>query len=129
MKQLRNILYKVHPHFNEGGKLEKLYPVYEALDTFLYSPGEVTKGATHVRDGLDLKRMMITVAIALLPCGLMAMYNTGYQAFVAIEGGAQLHRQVDLIRVACRDPVSNSLHTLLVLHRGPFREPSGGGLW
>ena len=85
MKQLRTILDKVHPHFNEGGKLEKLYPVYEALDTFLYSPGEVTKGATHVRDGLDLKRMMITVAIALFPCGLMAMFNTGYQANLAME--------------------------------------------
>ena len=84
MKYLRTSLDKLHPHFDKGGKLEKLYPVYEAIDTFLYSPGHVTKGTTHVRDGLDSKRMMITVAMALLPCGLMALYNTGYQANLAM---------------------------------------------
>ena len=84
MKYLRTSLDKLHPHFDKGGKLEKLYPIYEAIDTFLYSPGHVTKGTTHVRDGLDSKRMMITVAIALLPCGLMALYNTGYQANLAM---------------------------------------------
>ncbi|QGJ70238.1 Na(+)-translocating NADH-quinone reductase subunit B [Planctomycetales bacterium 10988] len=61
-----------------------LYPLYEATDTFLYTPGEVTKNASHVRDALDLKRMMITVVVALIPCTLMALYNTGYQANVAI---------------------------------------------
>jgi len=84
MKYLRTSLDKLHPHFDEGGKLEKFYPIYEAIDTFLYSPGGVTKGTTHVRDGLDSKRMMITVAMALFPCGLMAVYNTGYQANLAM---------------------------------------------
>lgn len=90
MKPLRAFLDNLHPHFDKGGKLERLYPIYEALDTFLYTPGEVTKGASHVRDGIDLKRIMITVVAALTPAILMAMYNTGLQANLAIQasGGA-----------------------------------------
>lgn len=84
MKFLRNMLDKVHPLFDKGGKLEKLYPLYEAADTFLYTPGIVTKGLTHVRDALDLKRMMTMVVVALIPCVFMAMWNTGYQANHAI---------------------------------------------
>ena len=84
MKFLRSTLDRVEPLFHKGGKFESLYPVYEALDTFLYTPGEVTAGASHVRDGLDLKRMMITGVIALTPCIVMACWNTGYQANQAI---------------------------------------------
>ena len=80
MKFLRDLLDQVEPHFEKGGVLEKLYPAYEALDTFIYTPGSVNEGPTHVRDGIDLKRTMITVVVALLPCILMAMWNTGYQA-------------------------------------------------
>ncbi len=60
------------------------YPLYEALDTFLYTPGQVTSGPSHIRDGIDLKRMMSTVVVALLPCIVMAMWNTGHQANQAI---------------------------------------------
>ena len=77
---LRAFLDKQHKHFVRGGKLEKLYPFYEAIDTFLYTPGEVNEGSVHVRDGIDLKRTMVSVAVALGPCILMAMYNTGFQA-------------------------------------------------
>lgn len=84
MKPIRAVLDNLHPYFEKGAKLEKLYPLYELVDTFLYTPGEVTKGASHVRDGIDLKRIMITVAIALGPCILMALYNTGYQANLAL---------------------------------------------
>tara|TARA_B100000029_G_scaffold193123_1_gene191239 strand:+ start:4049 stop:5260 length:1212 start_codon:yes stop_codon:yes gene_type:complete len=80
MKVLRDFLDQVHPKFSKGGKLEKLYPLYEALDTFAYTPGEVAEGKTHVRDGMDLKRLMVTVVVALIPVTLMAMWNTGYQA-------------------------------------------------
>ncbi|QDT46724.1 Na(+)-translocating NADH-quinone reductase subunit B [Symmachiella dynata] len=80
MKPLRRFLDHLHPLFDKGGKFEKWFPLYEAADTFLYTPGEVTHGRTHVRDGMDLKRMLGTVAFALVPCMLMAMYNTGYQA-------------------------------------------------
>jgi Na+-transporting NADH:ubiquinone oxidoreductase subunit B len=80
MKALRNLLDKLRPHFTKGGKFARLYPLYEAADSFLYTPGEVTDGAPHVRDAMDLKRVMITVVFALLPCYYMAMWNTGYQA-------------------------------------------------
>jgi Na+-transporting NADH:ubiquinone oxidoreductase subunit B len=70
----------VEPLFHKGGPLEVLYPLYEANDTFLYTPGEVAEGKTHVRDAIDTKRMMSMVILALLPCIFMACYNTGYQA-------------------------------------------------
>jgi Na+-transporting NADH:ubiquinone oxidoreductase subunit B len=88
MKSLRTILDSQAKHFQTGGKLEAAYPFYEALDTFLFTPGQVTKGGSHVRDGLDLKRMMVTVVIALIPAVFMAMYNTGLQAHRAISQGA-----------------------------------------
>lgn len=85
---LRSMLDKVEPLFHKGGPLEKLYPLYEANDTFLYTPGEVAKGKTHVRDAIDTKRMMTMVIIALIPCILMAMYNTGFQAQKIFAAGA-----------------------------------------
>jgi Na+-transporting NADH:ubiquinone oxidoreductase subunit B len=88
VKLLRNTLDRVAPLFEKGGKLETLFPAYEALDTLLYSPGQVTRTASHVRDGLDTKRMMGTVVAALLPCFAMAVYNTGLQACRAIAAGA-----------------------------------------
>lgn len=88
MKFLRTILDSQAKHFHKGGALERAYPFYEALDTFLFTPGQVTKGSSHVRDGLDLKRMMVTVVIALIPAVFMAMYNTGLQAHRAISQGA-----------------------------------------
>lgn len=87
MQFLRDKHDQIAPLFEKGGKLEKLYPVWEAHDTLLFTPGEVTKGKTHVRDALDLKRMMILVVVALLPCIAMALYNTGYQANSAISSG------------------------------------------
>ncbi len=89
MQFLRSILNSQARHFEKGGKFEFAYPVYEMMDTFVFTPGTVTKGASHVRDGLDLKRMMMTVVIALIPCVFMAMYNTGYQAHFAIAQGSE----------------------------------------
>ncbi|PRP98788.1 Na(+)-translocating NADH-quinone reductase subunit B [Enhygromyxa salina] len=88
MDFLRQQLDKLSHHFEKGGKYEALYPLYEAPDTILYTPGTVTKAASHVRDQLDQKRMMITVVLALLPICLFACWNTGYQAALAIGGGA-----------------------------------------
>ena len=85
LRLLRNFLDKLHPHFEEGGKLAKLYPLYEAIDTFLFSPGFVTKGITHVRDNADQKRIMITVGVALGPCVAMGLYNIGLQANFAMS--------------------------------------------
>lgn len=86
---LRNFLDEFGKKFEKGGPLEKQYVLYEMVDTILFTPGSKTRTASHVRDGLDLKRMMITVVIALLPCILFSMYNTGYQSALAIEAGAK----------------------------------------
>ena len=81
----REILDSIEPHFTKGGRLAKYYGLYEMVDTFIYTPADVTRGTTHVRDGNDLKRTMTFVVIATLFCVLMAMYNTGYQANLAME--------------------------------------------
>ena len=88
MRLLRSVFDSQAKHFHKGGRLEVFFPLYEAADTFIFTPGSVTKGAAHVRDGLDLKRMMMTVVVALIPAIFMAMYNTGYQAHLAIANGA-----------------------------------------
>lgn len=87
MKFLEHYLEGKKPLFEKGGKLEKFYPVYEALDTFIFTPDSVTKTTAHVRDSLDLKRTMIMVVVAMIPCILMALYNTGYQAHLVLATG------------------------------------------
>lgn len=88
---LRKFFDSLHPHFDVGGKYEKYYALYEMVDTFLYSPKDVTYKAPHARDHMDLKRMMSYVVVATIPCILMAFYNTGLQANLAIqEMGGQL---------------------------------------
>lgn len=86
MKFLRNFLDKQSKNFEAGGKFPKLYPLFEAVDTLLYTPGKVTSKGSHVRDALDLKRMMLTVIYALIPAIIMALYNTGYQSNLGIAG-------------------------------------------
>jgi len=84
MSRLRNYLDRIHPLFAKGGPFEKYYAVYEMVDTFLYTPPDVTRRAPHVRDAIDLKRVMSFVVIGATPCVIMAMYNTGYQANLAM---------------------------------------------
>ena len=76
----REFLDNLEPHFTKGGKLERYYGLYEMVDTFIYTPADVTRGKTHIRDGIDLKRTMTFVVIATFFCVMMALYNTGYQA-------------------------------------------------
>jgi Na+-transporting NADH:ubiquinone oxidoreductase subunit B len=85
MQFVRDMLDRAAPLFEEGGKLHKYHAFYEAPDTLLFTPPTVTSGRTHVRDGMDLKRMMVTVVAALGPVIAMALYNTGLQANLAIQ--------------------------------------------
>ncbi len=71
---------RIAPAFEERGAFHVFQPLFEAVDTFLYTPGKVAAGVVHVRDAIDYKRMMMTVVVALLPCVFMAMYNTGLQS-------------------------------------------------
>lgn len=79
MKFLEQQFAKVRPLFLPGGKFERLYPLHEANETFLLTPAEVTHGAPHVRDQIDLKRAMIMVVLALIPVTLFGIFNAGYQ--------------------------------------------------
>jgi Na+-transporting NADH:ubiquinone oxidoreductase subunit B len=88
MRVLRNLLDKQEKLFTNGGPLERFYALFEAGDTFLYTPGHTTRTTAHVRDSLDMKRLMSIVVVALAGCVYMAMYNTGYQANLAISRGA-----------------------------------------
>ncbi|WP_279022746.1 NADH:ubiquinone reductase (Na(+)-transporting) subunit B [Gibbsiella quercinecans] len=82
---LKHFLEKIEPHFTPGGRLEKWYPLYEATATVFYTPGLVTHGASHVRDAIDLKRMMILVWLAVFPAMFWGMYNVGQQAVLALH--------------------------------------------
>jgi Na+-transporting NADH:ubiquinone oxidoreductase subunit B len=84
MKFLRNQLDSVKHHFEKGGKWEKFFYIYEGFETFLFAPNTVAppKGV-QVRDAIDMKRLMITVVIAMIPCLLFGMYNVGHQHFLA----------------------------------------------
>ncbi len=84
MKLFKNILNTVKPYFEKGGKLEKMYPAYDAFETFLFVPDHTTKLGSHIRDAIDLKRTMITVLIALMPALLFGMWNVGQLHFTAI---------------------------------------------
>ena len=83
MKIFKNILNTIKPHFEKGGKLEKLYPAYDAFETFLFVPDHTTKKGSHIRDSIDLKRTMAFVIIALLPCLLFGIWNIGDQYHLA----------------------------------------------
>jgi Na+-transporting NADH:ubiquinone oxidoreductase subunit B len=82
------MLDNLAPLFEKGGKYEKMYPLYEAVDTGLFSPPNVTNNTAHVRDGIDLKRIMITVWVCTFPAMLFGMYNIGLQANDAMAAGA-----------------------------------------
>ena len=84
---LRKILDNFEHHFQEGGRFQKYYALYEVFDTFLYAPDSVTKSTAHVRDGVDLKRIMITVWLAAFPAMFYGMYNLGFQATDVLAAG------------------------------------------
>ncbi|MFH2203882.1 MAG: NADH:ubiquinone reductase (Na(+)-transporting) subunit B [Elusimicrobiota bacterium] len=83
MKFILEKLEEMRPKFEKGGPFEKFYPLYEANETFLFSPPDLTKKGPHVRDALDMKRLMSVVVLALVPCLLFGTYNIGFQALTA----------------------------------------------
>jgi Na+-transporting NADH:ubiquinone oxidoreductase subunit B len=84
MQALRSFLDRIEPHFLKGGKWQRFYALYEAVDTIFYSPKSVTQSGAHVRDGIDLKRIMITVWLCTFPAMFWGMYNLGFQANTAM---------------------------------------------
>ena len=84
MNKLRNLVDKIKPDFEKGGKFEKLHSVFDGFETFLFVPNTTSKRGTHIHDAVDSKRTMIMVVLALVPALLFGMYNVGYQHFMAI---------------------------------------------
>ena len=80
----RSFFDRLEPHFVQGGKYEKYFPLYEMVESFVYTPKTVTKAAPHARSFIDMKRIMIYVVVATIPCIMMAFYNTGFQANAAM---------------------------------------------
>ncbi|TDG14009.1 NADH:ubiquinone reductase (Na(+)-transporting) subunit B [Seongchinamella unica] len=87
---LRKFLDSIEHNFTEGGRLQNWYALYEAVDTIFYSPGSVTRSTAHVRDGIDLKRIMITVWLAAFPAMFYGMWNLGFQATDVMAAGASV---------------------------------------
>lgn len=83
MKALKKLLDKARPTFSPGGKLQAFHSVFDGMDTFLFTPNETSRSGVHIHDSMDSKRTMIIVIVALLPCLLFGMYNTGYQHWLA----------------------------------------------
>ena len=85
MNFIRKSLDNLKKPFGKGQKLEKFAPAFNAFDTLLFVPNHTTKKGAHIRDGVDLKRTMVTVIIALLPALIYGIYNTGYQHYIQTE--------------------------------------------
>ena len=84
MKRFRSFLDRMEPLFVPGGRLEKYHALFEMVDTLFYSPPDVARTSPHIRDALDLKRVMIIVVFAVTPCAMVGMWNTGFQANTAM---------------------------------------------
>jgi Na+-transporting NADH:ubiquinone oxidoreductase subunit B len=87
---LRNFFDRIEPYFVKGGKYEKLFPVYEMVESFIYTPKTVTTAAPHARSYVDMKRIMTYVVIATIPCILVGLYNVGFQvnSAIAVHGAS-----------------------------------------
>ena len=137
MKKLRSFLDNLEPLFVKGGRLENFHALYEMVDTLLYSPPDVARSTPHVRDAIDLKRVMILVVFAVTPAALIGIWNTGFQAnsalaslgLAGIEGwrGALLP-----LLGAGYDPTSvydNLMHGLLYFLPIYIVTMTAGGIW
>jgi Na+-transporting NADH:ubiquinone oxidoreductase subunit B len=121
MARLRRFLDRIEPQFQKGGPYEKYYAVFEMIDTFVYSPADVTRGSPHVRDAIDLKRTMSYVVVATFPVLLLMLWNTGFQANSAMaalgmtEGEGWRYWIMNLLGISydANSVFSNMFHGLL----------------
>ncbi|RTR32897.1 NADH:ubiquinone reductase (Na(+)-transporting) subunit B [Shewanella atlantica] len=134
---LKQLFENIEPQFEKGGKYEKFYALFEAAYTVFYTPGQVNKGATHVRDNLDLKRMMIMVWACVFPAMFVGMYNVGLQAQDALVAGFATPDvwQVSLFSMFGTELTANSGIAALLWYGACFFLPiyavsfAVGGVW
>ncbi len=115
---LRSFFDRIEPAFEKGGKYERYFPLYEMVESFLYTPKTVTTVAPHARSYIDMKRIMTYVVLATIPCIILGSYNTGLHANAAIaELGASGWRAWILetmgIGFNAANPLANFLHGFL----------------
>ncbi|QGM81320.1 NADH:ubiquinone reductase (Na(+)-transporting) subunit B [Otariodibacter oris] len=118
---LKHLIEKIEPAFLPGGKYEKWYALFEATATFLYTPGTVTQKASHIRDALDSKRMMVLVWLALFPAMFYGMYNVGGQSLQALGQFAS----ADIFAQNVAHNVSNNWHFALANVFGVLSQDAG----
>ena len=94
MSKLRDLVDNIKPHFSKGGKLEKLESTFDAFETFLFVPNTVAKTGSHIRDSIDLKRVMILVVVAAMPAMFFGMWNIGFQHYSALGEEATFWTQM-----------------------------------
>ncbi|KKJ77501.1 Na(+)-translocating NADH-quinone reductase subunit B [Kiloniella litopenaei] len=131
---IRNFFDRIEPHFTHGGKYEKFFPIYEMVESFLYTPKTVTKVAPHARSYVDMKRIMTYVVIATIPCILIGLYNVGLQTNTAMEVHSASGWRVwllDLLGVGFNpeNPIANFLHGLLYFLPIYIVTLVVGGIW
>ncbi len=137
MSRLRRFLDRIEPSFEKGGRYEKFFVLYEMVDTFLYTPSDVTRTSPHVRDGIDLKRTMSYVVLATMPVIMMMLWNTGFQANSAmaslgmteLEGWRGALLQASGIGFNPDSVFANMMHGLLYFLPIYVITLMAGGLW
>ncbi len=131
---LRNFFDRIEPHFTKGGRYERFFPLYEMVESFLYTPRTVTTVAPHARSYIDMKRIMTYVVIATIPCILMALYNTGLQVNLAIASHGASGWRASIIEALgigfdAANPLANMLHGLLYFLPIYIVTLAVGGVW
>ncbi len=131
---LRSFFDRIEPSFVKGGKYERYFPIYEMVESFLFTPKAVTTAAPHARSYIDMKRIMTYVVIATIPCILFGLYNTGLQTNLAIaEHGAAGWRAAIIeglgIGFNAANPLANMAHGLLYFLPIYIVTLAVGGAW
>lgn len=131
---LRNFFDRIEPNFVKGGKYEKYFPIYEMVESFLYTPKTVTTAAPHARSYIDMKRIMTYVVIATIPCILVGLYNVGFQANSALTNLPATGWRAAIIEALgigfnADNPLANILHGLLYFLPIYITTLVVGGIW
>ncbi|MCH2068876.1 NADH:ubiquinone reductase (Na(+)-transporting) subunit B [Shimia sp.] len=131
---LRNFFDRIEPHFVKGGKYEKLFPIYEMVESFIYTPKTVTKAAPHARSYVDMKRIMTYVVIATIPCIIMGLYNVGLQvnsAYATIDPSGWRAAIISALGIGfdASNPLANFAHGLLYFLPIYITTLVVGGIW
>lgn len=131
---VRSFFDRIEPHFVKGGRYERYFPMYEMVESFLFTPKTVTTAAPHARSYVDMKRIMTYVVIATIPCILMGLYNVGLQANTALADFSATGWRAAIIEFFGigfnpQNPLANFMHGLLYFLPIYITTLVVGGIW